>query len=330
MFRLDDRDKGLRLSYAADPGLFSWLRNTKLISSRLPYTIVSHTNMMRRHLSGELGPLGKTREYKLPDMHRFVSKEDAEQNLLNIVSINSHSLKYWVNENYAQFADITEDFLEQHLQLPSKMAIAANRYTIINTFKHQPRYYRMRNGMMADSGTGATMLYNIQWDEENGPRYNIKQDNGEYPIIIHFNALTGAGLMNTVIGRSMAGVAPKVIPSEFNPVPVVFLPVQEEFVQAAHEHAIRLKNEGINSSIELSKKSLGNAIWSLRNRWQTAYAVIGEKEAGAPSLIFDQGHEASQITEREFVENYKERAKRCGHGYKSPHNNLPFIVSSVK
>lgn len=327
MFRLDERDDGLRLSYAADPGLFSWLRNTKLANSRLPFTVVSHTNMMRRHPGGKLGSLGKAREYKLPDMHQLTSKEGAKENLLRIVGINSESLKYWVNDNYAQFVDITEDFLQDDPQLVTDMARVADRYTLVNTFKHQPRYYRMRSGMMADSGTGAAMLYNIQWDEENGIRYNIRQDNGKSLVIIHFNALTGAGLMNTVIGRSMAGVAPKAIPAEFNPTPILLLPLRDSFSEVAQVHADRLKQKGVNAEVLAVKKSksIGNAVWALRDRWQTAYAVIGKDEAEKDNLLLSQGHEATPVTEDEFANYCNERAKRCGHGYFSPHINLPFV-----
>jgi threonyl-tRNA synthetase len=324
VFRLQDNSKELRLSYAADPGLLSWLRNKTLNEDRLPFNITSPVQALRKHPSGELGPYSKSRHYKLPDMHMLTSKADAEDSLLKIVGLNSDSIKFWVDDHFAQFIDATPEFLEANPDLPEKMARKANSYTLVNTFEEQPHYYAMRSGILADAGMGAIMLYNIQWDEDNPKRFNITTDKKSEVVIVHANGLTGSGLITTLVGRSLAGVAPKQILPEIAIAPISLIPLREDFNAAAANHADRLRKKGFDVNIVPVKKSLGKTVWSLRDKWQSAYCVIGKDEEKESTLLFQQGREANLITEEDFVEKHVLRMERCRAGYKSKDKPLPF------
>lgn len=324
VFRLDENDKNLRLSYAADPSLLSWLRSRTLLSGRMPYTIVSPVLAMRRHPSGELGPYNKSRQYKLPDVHMLSTQEQAASNLLNLVELNSKSAEFWVGNHYAQFLDATPEFLDNNPGLPEKMAQRAGTFTLLNTLAEQPRYYAMRSGVMVDSGMGAVMLYNIQWDEQNPQRFNIKMEDQTYPVIIHGNALAGSGLLNTLLGRSLAGVSPKIIPPEIALSPVILIPLKDAFTEAAQAQADRLTAQGMKTSIMPVKKSLGKTLWELRDKWQGAFAVIGDKEKDASHLTLQQGREADPIEESKFILRHIERMNRCRASYVSERMPLPF------
>ena len=326
MFRLDQRDEGLRLSYAADAGIFPWLQGKKLRADALPCAITSPTMAMRRHMSGQLGSYGKARQYKLQDLHILTTDKQADEQLQELVQLNSNSIRFWVEGRFAQFADTTRDFVDAHPDLPSKMALSANSYTFINFFTEKPRYYTMRSGLMADSGMGVVMMYNIQWDEENGKRFRIKCDDGTTPVVIHGNALAGSGLLNTVVGSALADATPKVIPAELAIAPVTLIQISEQFNQAALEHQQRLAEHGIASQVKTAQKSLGKTVWKVRDAWVSAHAVIGEKEPSSKPLVFSQGRNGDQINEADFVNRYSERAKVTRPGFTSSDAGLSFLL----
>jgi len=327
MFRLEDRDKGLRLAYAADPGLFSWLRGQSLLAERLPYAIVSQTLAMRRHPSGELGPYNRARQYKLPDVHILTHAPEASESLLQLVEQNSKAADFWSHGHFIQFLDATQEFLDHNPDIPAQMAQKAGTFTLVNRLAKQPRYYAMRSGMMVDAGTNAIMLFNIQWDEENAERFRIRLNNKGRLIVLHANALASSGLLNTIIGRALAQVTPKRLPPEIMIAPVTLVPLREEFKAAAYEHASRLGAQGLRSHIQPMKKSIGATLWNLRQLWLPAVAVIGEREAKADHLVFEQGFEATKISESAFKDTYMGRISRCQGGYSSPDDALPFFVS---
>lgn len=331
MFRLEDNDSGKRLSYAADPGFFAWLRGRTLKRELLPFTVTSPTTILRRYRDGEVGPLHHTRQYKMSDTHTLVVSGDAESLLLKQVGVNARAANFWVGNTKAQFLDATKPFLEKHPGLPAQMATVGETYTLINTLVKAPRYYDMRSGMMVDAGTGALMMYNIQWDEENSHRFDIALEDGSRPVVIHANALAGSGLLCTLFGRALAEIAPRRIPPEVALSPIVLLPLKEEHIEFACQHAERLKTEGIPSvRVDSPNKSLGKAIWALRKAWQPAFAVIGDKEALAQRLIFQQGATATLIDEEDFLTEALPRIKRCWSTLGSCDRPLPFASSSAR
>ncbi|WP_413207386.1 hypothetical protein [Rhodospirillum sp. A1_3_36] len=311
MFRLDEAGHDLRLSYAADPGLFSWLRGSRIERQALPYTIVSDVEVMRRFRKGELGSLAKVRQYHLPDIHSLVSLENAAEFLIHATRLAAEQLSWWAGESWVQFIDITKALLEREPALPKLLATVAGRPTMVNVLADQPLYYGMRTGLMPDAGTGVLLLYNFQWDEDNPRRFCIDLDDNSQLLVLHANVAAASGILCLALGRALAGLAPPVLPIEIAPEQIVILALTDFHLSAARGHANRLRRLGLRIAVELADKGLSNAIAGLKSRWQPWFAVVGDNEAQASSLMFQPTWERTALSEAEFMARFGERIARC-------------------
>lgn len=328
MFRLDEAGSDLRLSYAADAGLFSWLRGRRIQRDALPYTIVSQVEVMRRFQKGELGSLEKVRQYHLPDVHTLLPREEAVAFAARATQLAAESLSFWAGGSWVQFIDITAALLEREPNLPSLLAQAARRHTLVNVLEHQPLYYGMRTGLVPDAGTGTLLLYNFQWDEDNPRRFGFERDDGGPIVVLHGNVAATSGILCLVLGRALAGLAPSVLPVEIAPVQVTIISTGERHLEAAQAHAVRLRRMGLRVALEVPKKGLGKTIASLKARWFPWFAVVGDTEAKASTLMFQPTWERTTMDEQDFIAAYGARIARCRTEDHFTFRTPPFVVGA--
>lgn len=327
MFRLTEPKLDLRLSYAADPHLFNWLCGRELLARRLPYTIVTDVGVLRRFRSGEIGRLNRVREYRLPDVHSFVTAQAAQDQCVLMTSLAARATRFWAGESWAQVVDLTADFSRAHPDLPAEMARAARRPTIVNTFATKPRYYEMRSGLMPDAGTGPMMLYNLQWDEENPRRFGICLDTGEPLVILHGNLAAGSGILSLVLGRALAGLAPRVVPVEVAAAQVIVQPLTDRHRTSAEAHRARLEARGLRVRVSASDGPLGHALRRHEREWRPFVAVVGDRETDGPLHLQLPGG-TERIDEERFFARYGERITRCCAMVPADVPPLPFAGAS--
>lgn len=316
MFRLASPDQGKRLAYAADPGLFNWLQNRVLADERLPFAIMSPLPAMRRWRSGEVGDLDHIRQYPLMDLHTITGIDDALDSYLANTALGAVNTRFWVDEDWVVFADVTAEFLTQRPDIGSRIAKAANKWLLIKAFPAPSNYYAMRSGIMVDASYADVMMYNAQWDEQNPQRFNISSSGGKPVVILHGNMLTGWPLLLPVLlGRKLSGVMPKGFPVEVAPVQVAVLPVEDRHIDAAREWVAG--HPHLRSSILYPPKSLGNRLKEAHDSLCPAFIVLGDREIqSGGKLTYTVTRE--QMDGDDFPEEVRKRIERC-----APDNYLP-------
>jgi threonyl-tRNA synthetase len=326
VFHLGGTDANLRLSYAADPGLLSWLKGRVLRANGLPFAITSPTQIFRRHRSGELGPLNRIHQFTLSDLHILAHPQHAEASAIELMTVDMAALCAWVPRNeIALFFDVTEDFWAEHAAFIMRMVRQLGVYCVVNWLPKQKRYYRMRGGLVLYNGTGALMLFNIQWDEENAARFNISVDDGARPVIIHGNSLAGSGLMDMVLGRALAGLAPRIVPAELDLVTTVLIPMKPEMVAPAERHAKRLRSKGFRVSVDLpAARGIGSAVGKVRGQWMASYAVIGPKDAERDQLDLTLVETDQTLPEDALMEEWGPRFAMCSGRTNTVARQMPF------
>ena len=151
VFHLGNGDPALRLAYAADPALFSWLRGRDLHPGKLPYAVYSPAPAFRLWRSGELG-LRAFRQYTLPDLHVLCLREQARDVFLALVTEAAKVTRRLFGEAFAQFIEHTDDFGRYEPNLAQDVATAGAQFTVV-----RPRRERLSTSLSKAASTSTSV-----------------------------------------------------------------------------------------------------------------------------------------------------------------------------
>jgi len=312
MFKIEEGGRDCRLSYAADPGLFSWLRGQVLNAKKLPYTIYSEIQALRRFSSGQIGHFEYMRQYLLPDIHILVKKQQAEELYLKNISLGATGARFWMNEEWAQFIDVTKEFYMSKPDFCKRIAMTAKKLTIVNILKKQPLYYKMRSGIMLDAGRSSILFYNTQWDEDNIERFKISSNDNSELVILHANVAAGSGILSVIFGRASVKLSPKIFPLELAPTQLAFIPYSEKEIDKSIEYNNCMINKGIRSAMIYSKKHINEKLLDIIKEWIPYYSIIGPREIKNDFYLIESNLERGvKLTPEEFFLRYKDRLDLC-------------------
>jgi threonyl-tRNA synthetase len=322
--------KDLRLSYAADTGFFPWLRGRKVDSVKTPYTVYSPTNYMRKGKSGELNGLNRVHQFGFPDLHTICTEENGLDRYTEMAAVAADGMRFFLNDDWAQFIDIEEKFLKRNPEIPSRLAREVKQWTVVHEFPIRPRYYSMRSGLVCDAGFGQIMLYNFQWDDTNAERFNIQfVDRGDNPVVIHSTLMGGISrLLPVLISRGLIGDTLKIIPAELSRWQLSLIPTSVGEIQAATEIGECLRQNGIAAKVIKPEFSLRKKIGLVIQNWDQYYAVIGKKEASGDEVFVQSrpGLPAQNLSS--WMEQIKLKLTLCQKDIVPWEVDLPFPENS--
>jgi threonyl-tRNA synthetase len=325
MFRVEEPDREHRLAYAADPGLFGWLSGARLDPGALPYAIYSPTPVFRRLQSGEVGGVDRQRQYLVPDVHVLTARRDAVDAYTRCVELAADGARFWFGEDFAQFVEIVDEMHAAEPELGRRAAVAAGRPTVVRVLRRRPRYYAVKGGIVVPGGFAGVMLYNLQLDDTNGERFDVRLADGEPAAIVHATVAGGwPKILPLVLGRGLAGLGPKTLPVELAADQIVCLPIRDEHAAAAVAYAARLREAGLRVATELRfGDSLGARLRRHRAAWQPFHVVIGDREAAGQEPVIASPVEQDRLPLGAFVERFGGRLRRCAVPA-PPTADLPF------
>lgn len=278
IFRLHS-SKELRLSYAADPGLFSWLSGKKINEEDLPYCIYSPLTGFRKWKSGELSPMYKFNAYHIPDFHQLIPPEKGVEHYMRCAELSSDGARFWFKEDWIHVLETDEGSLHTFREIAPQLARIVKQYTLFRISSEKPRYFSLKSGFMINAGFCAMMLYNLQLDNENGQRFDIRLPNARFLHIIHGTLAAGwPKLLPIIIGRGLYGVSPMVLPIELSPVQIRILCILPDHAAKANNLKIELEKLGLRVEMDARKTRLSDKLRQLRIDWIEHYIVFGDLE----------------------------------------------------
>ncbi|MGC4865230.1 His/Gly/Thr/Pro-type tRNA ligase C-terminal domain-containing protein [Micromonospora sp. DT53] len=325
MFRFDERDPSLRLSYAADPNLFAWLRHTRADPSRLPYTIISPQPIFRRFQSGELS-LDRARQYHVSDVHTLCPADRAAEVFRDIVGHAAKAMEFWFGDDYCQIVDAVTGTEFDCAETYEALSKSVPGVTIVRHLAARSRYYAIKGGLYVDAGFGTVMLFNFQLDDTNPGRFDIRLDDDGPMAVIHSTLAAGVPkLLPITLGRGLAGVGPRALPPELARHQLVLVPVREHHRSGADELAATLRTSGLRVTVDAHlNRSLGHRLAALRSAWQPLFAVVGDRELAGEPLTLDGPQADDRPTLSGYLAANRERLQRCAPTVESDWTDPPF------
>lgn len=280
IFSVDEHEKGLKLAYAADPGLFSWLKNKTFNKRHLPLAISSELNVLRKYKSGELGGFPTLREFPMPDLHIICEKKEALLIMCKNLSFAAEKMKKYFSDTWVFSMDITEEILKEEPNLINNVCTAIGSTCVINTLSEKPRYYSIKTVFLMDAGERSIMNYNVQWDEENPKRFNIKSDSGEPLVIIHGTLMhSWYKVLPVYINKFLTYGGDQLMPLHFAPIQLMLVILDDIYRPAAEEIKSELMALGIRCQFISCGKKLSNALSKIKKYHIPFFSIVGEKES---------------------------------------------------
>lgn len=157
-YHLGRSDPQLRLAYAADPSLFSWLRGRKVPADKLPWSVYSPTPVFKRFQSGELDILNQ-RDYVLPDVHTFCTAGQAISALERSFRLAGSSARRAVGHDWVVHVEVSPTLADRHPDLVARIARAAQSFVLVHWLTAPIGYMDLRAGLNVSCGAGPVMLY---------------------------------------------------------------------------------------------------------------------------------------------------------------------------
>jgi threonyl-tRNA synthetase len=279
IFAVESKNENLRLAYAADPGLFLWLKNKMFKKGSLPYSISTELNVFRKYKSGELGGFPTLREFPMPDIHIICNKSDALNLMCSNLNFASKKMQRFFNGTWIFSMDIVEELLEEIPHLLSDVCKAVNSICVINVLKEKPRYYSIKTVFMMDAGERSIMNYNMQWDEVNPQRFNISSEEGEPLVVLHGTLMhSWYKILPVYINKHLTYQTNELLPVCFSPVQVALIPLNQEHYKVAEKIKNDFNRLGIRGQVIKLEKTLSKTLSKIKKRFIPYFLVVGDSE----------------------------------------------------
>lgn len=275
----------LMLRYSADPGFFAHLAHHVVPCTAEPQRIFEICLALRRNRPGERRPMERLDEFVIGDHHTLCG--DVGQALAEyarVFRIQHEALRDWGTGWTAEFTT-TEDDLEWARTVIVQCARFLGTPILMEVLSGRKHYWGLKHVFYDQL---ATRSFSLQYDDQNGRRYDIRTDGGGHPIVLHAALAT---VERWLMYASQAASLPADDPGAgawFRPVGLRILPVSAEDVPAALAAA-----ETLSTSMRVD---VDDREWALARRVRTAIrdrvltiGVIGEAERTSGTISVRQG-----------------------------------------
>ena len=305
MFSLGGQDENVRVSYAADPGYFLWLKDKVFKDNSLPYAVHSQQQFFRRFKGGELGDFTRIREFPGPDLHILCQRDQAKDLYIDNTTISAERMRFLLGDEWCYAMDMTSElFAELGNDFVSDICEAIDSICVVNILEERPRYYGIKSVFMMDAGDCAIMNFNMQWDEENPKLFNIRNESNDNLVVLHgtlmhsWYKIIPVFLNKVLIDKDLSSFPYKVAPLQ-----VALIPVNDDCLELAEETKARLIKNNVRCQVILPKKNISKALKIVRKNLVPYYGVIGDKEktSGVVELTSDSDNKKVEL--EEFIEN---------------------------
>jgi len=309
------------LRFAACFGQFLMASDFQLSYKNLPYRLYELTRYsFRKEQSGELAGLRRLRAFTMPDCHAFCKDmPQAIDELGKRFDLSREVLSgLGIEENdYEMAIRFTEDFYSENKELVRQMVSKFGKPVLVEMWKEKFFYFVLKwEFQFIDNLGKASALSTDQIDVENGKRYGItftdEKNEQQHPIILH-NSPSGAverviyALLEKFAKQVKDGKRPQ-FPLWLAPIQVRLIPLKDDFLEYASNHAGKLTEQNIRVDIDDRNDTIGKRIRDAEKEWISYVLVIGEKEMNSPSLsVRDRTTgDVRQLSTEDFVKEIQD------------------------
>ncbi len=287
-YRVKSDDKELFLRFAACFGMYLTMGRSVLSYRHLPARIYELTHYsFRREQSGETSGIKRLRCFTMPDMHTLVADIHQAREEFGRQFMTS---KRWMDGLEVPFQTairFVRGFYEENKEFAAGLAKMVGGPVLIEMWEDQSFYFVTKFEFNVNDTSGkAFALSTVQIDTQNPQHFGITyagEDGKEHtPLLLH-TSVSGAidrnvaAILESEAMKRDRGEKPA-LPFWLSPTQVRFLPVSDDFVDAALELAAAVNAAGGRADVDDASAGIGKKIRSAEKEWVPIIAVVGEKE----------------------------------------------------
>jgi len=286
----------------------------------LPIRYTESTMVYRDEQAGELLGLSRVRSITQDDGHVFCTMDQAEEEILNIVSVIEQfyaSLNMW-NENTFWVSlsvrdpktpdkylgdDQTWDKAEKTLEKVAKKANLPYKKVEGEAAFYGPKLDFMFKDAIGREWQLATAQYDLNMPERFSLKYTDSDGKEKTPVMIHRAIAGSLERFLSVIIEHFAGA----FPYWLSPVQVKVVPISESHNEFAKEILNTLKEKGVRVELDDSDDSFSKKVRKAKTEKVPYFLVIGDKEVENNVATLESRDEGQlgQFSSEELFEKLK-------------------------
>ena len=280
MYKVNDK---YFLKYASDPVIFDYFKKKKLNKK---IKIYSPDYYYRVSTNSELKHLINPREFIMTDFHVFSDNKFSEY--INASIMNKKILNSFVdNKELYLNIDTNKIFYESNKDKITKMLKALKLNAIINVTSIKTHYYSIQNQYITNYYYGnKTQFANLQYDEVNGERFNIKSTkSGNFLTIIHGTPIGRvekifAYIYGKAIELSEINKTKPVIPNWLSPIICTLIPISKDkkIIRYCDKLSKILIKNKIRNNIDQRDLPFRTKIKDAEQQWIPYIIMLGDHE----------------------------------------------------
>ena len=314
------------LKYASDPVLFAYLRDKEIPFALDPLKIYSPGDTFRNEQSGEVHRFERPRMSFIEDYHIFTS--DWKDVVRDAHKMNTKVMNTLCNQ-WLIGCDTEESFFKKNQDYWQEMVQLGGKPILFNLMSSVPNYFNFEFKYSYGTSNGNFIyMANLQIDETNGPRFNIKMGDKDPATIIHGNT-TGRmqkvfiPLFDQAIKMQKQGEKPS-LPLWLSPTQVRIIPVNNSFVEYCANLSEQYKEQGIRVDIDDRDLGLNKKIKTAEQEWIPYVVIIGQNEIQNDNISLRVRNESEQkISTNQSLEDLEAKLS----GFPKVPTNIPLFVS---
>ena len=290
--------------------------NNSLKSYRdLPLRYAEPGLITRKEKSGQLGGLFRVQQFKQDDAHIFITEEQVESEIKNVIALVNKVYKPFGLEYRAYLSTRPDDFMGDKKLWDKAEAVLnkilkeeyANDYGIKDKdgVFYGPKIDYQLEDSIGRTWQCATIQLDFQMPLKFDCKYIDKDGQEKTPVLVH---RTIVGSFERFIGILIEHYAGN-FPLWLSPVQVKLVAVSDKHVKFCEQLAESFKEQSIRVEIDSSDETVGKKIRLAVKEKVPYMLVIGEKEAKSNKLhIRDRGSDkVREISQADFITEIKEK-----------------------
>lgn len=283
MFKLESEGDTFCIKPMNCPDTMLYYKTRKHSYRELPLRVSEGQVLHRNELSGTLNGAFRVRQFSQDDAHIFVTEEQIESEITNVVSLIEEIYGLFNLDYRVYLSTRPEDFMGEISQWDNaEKALAA-------AIQANDLPYKVKEGDGAFYGPKidfevidalgrrwqcATIQLDFQLPRRFELTYTDQNNEEKTPVVVH-RAIFGS--FERFLGILIEHVA-GAFPTWMAPVQAIFLPVSDDFIEAAQDAANQLRAQGIRADVDARSERLGYKIRHAELHKIPYMFIVGKKE----------------------------------------------------
>jgi threonyl-tRNA synthetase len=295
------------------PGAIT-IYNTSLKSYRdLPLRYAEPGLITRKEKSGQLGGLFRVQQFVQDDAHIFITEDQIETEIKNIIALISKIYKPFGLEYKAYLSTRPDDFMGD---IKTWGKAEGDLKKILNDIygdnyglkEKDGAFYGPKIDYQLKDAIGrtwqcATIQLDFQMPLKFECRYIDKEGKEQAPVLVHRTIMGSFERFLGILIENYAGA----FPLWLSPIQVEIIPVSEKFIDYAKKIEKKLQENSIRVSLNKANETLGKKIREAQKQKINYMLIVGEKEQSSESVAVRErtGGDLGTVKIEDFLEKIK-------------------------